>query len=115
MAGAVWLTEQLGEERLLDIGPGRGVAGLLPHPGNGSVDSSDGRGGLFEVDCLVERVSAEQPLVLVIEDVHWADSSHPTPVEVRGSAVSSKNLLPIFTYRSDDIHRQHPLRPFLPN
>jgi DNA-binding CsgD family transcriptional regulator len=117
VAGAVReLTEQIGEERLLDLaGPGReALAGLLPHLGNGSVDSSDGRGGLFEVvTVLLERVSAEQPLVLVIEDVHWADSSTRDLLRFMVRAVSSANLLLIFTYRSDDIHRQHPLRPFL--
>jgi DNA-binding NarL/FixJ family response regulator len=117
VAGALReLTDQLGEERLLELaGPGReSLAGLLPHLGPGSVDSFDGRGGLFEVvTALLERVSAEQPLVLVIEDIHWADSSTRDLLRFMVRAVSSARLLLIFTYRSDDIHRQHPLRPFL--
>jgi DNA-binding CsgD family transcriptional regulator/tetratricopeptide (TPR) repeat protein len=117
VAGALReLTDQLGEERLLELaGPGRqALAGLLPHLGKGSVDSFDGRGGLFEVvTALLERVSAEQPLVLVIEDVHWADSSTRDLLRFMVRAVSAAHLLLIFTYRSDDIHRQHPLRPFL--
>lgn len=117
VAGAVReLIAQLGEERLLELaGPGRqALAGLLPQLAIGAGETVDGRGGLFEVvTVLLERVSAQQPLVLVIEDIHWADSSTRDLLRFAVRALSSAHLVLIFTYRSDEIHRTHPLRPFL--
>ena len=53
-------------------------------------------------------------MLLVIEDLHWADSSTRAlpglPVAQRSAASA---LLVVATYRSDELHRRHPLRPLL--
>jgi DNA-binding CsgD family transcriptional regulator/tetratricopeptide (TPR) repeat protein len=55
---------------------------------------------------------AEQSTVLlVLEDVHWADSSTRDLVGFLLSRTIGENVRLIVTYRSDDLHRRHPLRP----
>ena len=72
------------------------------------------RGVLFElVAALLGRLAEQQPLVLVIEDLHWADRSTR---DLMGFLVRSARLpqvLLLATYRTDELHRGHPLRPFL--
>ena len=53
-------------------------------------------------------------MVLVIEDMHWADRSTRDLLAflIRNQA-SLDGVLIVVTYRSDDLHRTHPLRPLL--
>ncbi|GAB3985171.1 LuxR family transcriptional regulator [Plantactinospora veratri] len=72
------------------------------------------RGYLFElVAGLFTRLAAQRPLVLVIEDLHWADRSTRDLIAFLARAVRPPRVLLICTYRSDELHRGHPLRPFL--
>jgi len=91
----------------------REFARLLPELG--PADAGDARRGqLFElVAALFARVSAERPLVLVIEDLHWADRSTRDLIAFLVRAARLPYLLLIATYRTDELHRGHPLRPFL--
>jgi len=56
---------------------------------------------------------AGSPLVLVVEDVHWADESTRDVLRFVVARLRSQHLLLVVTYRSDDVHRRHPLRPVL--
>ena len=56
------------------------------------------------------RASEERPLVLVIEDLHWADGSTRDLLRFLVRNMRSERLLIVATYRSDDLHRRHPLR-----
>ncbi|WP_233604534.1 AAA family ATPase [Micromonospora sp. HM5-17] len=72
------------------------------------------RGYLFELVAeLFGRLAAERPLVLVIEDLHWADRSTRDLIAFLARVVRPARVLLICTYRSDELHRGHPLRPFL--
>lgn len=117
IAGALRdLLAQLGEEAFLDLaGPGRDVLpSLLPELGARIGSMADGRGRLFEVvTVLLERVSAERPLVVVIEDVHWADGSTRDLLRFVIRALGSARVVLVGTYRADELHRKHPLRPLL--
>jgi DNA-binding CsgD family transcriptional regulator/tetratricopeptide (TPR) repeat protein len=62
---------------------------------------------------LVEGLAAHHPLVIVIEDLHWADASTRNAVGYVARRLASLPVLLIVTYRSDELHRRHPLRPFL--
>jgi DNA-binding CsgD family transcriptional regulator/tetratricopeptide (TPR) repeat protein len=62
---------------------------------------------------LVESLAARRPLVIVIEDLHWADASTRNVVGYLARRLGSLPVLLIVTYRSDELHRRHPLRPFL--
>ena len=51
--------------------------------------------------------------MLVIEDLHWADSSTRSFIGFLARSVCNERLLVVGTYRSDELHRRHPLRPLL--
>jgi len=91
-------------------------ARLLPElgPAGPQRDVESGRGQLFDlVAGLFERLAAEQPVVLVVEDLHWADRSTRDLVHfLLRSGRAARSML-IATYRTDELHRGHPLRPFL--
>ena len=63
---------------------------------------------------LLERLAEAGPVILVIEDLHWADRSTPDLLAflIRNQP-SLDGVLIVVTYRSDDLHRTHPLRPLL--
>lgn len=117
IAGALReLSGQLGAEQLLELaGPGGSIlSALLPQLGESAESISDGRGRLFEVvTVLLERASAEHPLVFVVEDLHWADASTRDLLRFAIRALDGARVLIIASYRTDEIHRKHPLRPFL--
>lgn len=97
------------------------LARLLP--GLGGSDGPDpladqrdehGRARLFELTSrLLERLSEERTLVVALEDLHWADRSTRELLGYLLRSLSRGRLVVLATYRSDDIHRRHPLRPFL--
>ena len=62
---------------------------------------------------LFADLSSEGPVVLAIEDLHWADRSTRDLLSYLIRSAGDEMLLLICTYRSDELHRQHPLRPFL--
>ncbi|MGH3446592.1 MAG: helix-turn-helix transcriptional regulator [Nocardioidaceae bacterium] len=69
------------------------------------------RGDLFEAaHAALEQLAQACPLVIVVEDVHWADEStrHLLSFLFARQFVGPVSL--IASYRSDDLHRRHPLR-----
>jgi DNA-binding CsgD family transcriptional regulator/tetratricopeptide (TPR) repeat protein len=69
---------------------------------------------LFELTArLLERVAADRTVVVVLEDLHWADASTRHLLAYLFRTLRSGRLVVIATYRADDIHRRHPLRPLL--
>ena len=62
---------------------------------------------------LLESLSDPEPVVLVVEDLHWADSSTRSFIGFLSRTICSERLLVLGTYRSDELHRRHPLRPLL--
>jgi ATP/maltotriose-dependent transcriptional regulator MalT len=117
IAGALRdLSGQLGPHRLIELaGPGGSMLPtLLPELGESTGNQSDGRGRLFEVvTVLLERASVDHPLVFVVEDLHWADASTRDLLRFAIRALDGARVLIIASYRSDEVHRRHPLRPFL--
>ena len=117
IAGAVReLASQLGADQLVELaGPGRDVLpSLVPELGAAAGQVADGRVRLFEVIAvLLERVAVDRPLLLAIEDAHWADGSTLDLLRFVARALGSARVAIIVTYRSDEVHRTHPLRPFI--
>ncbi len=62
---------------------------------------------------LVEELSGERPVVVIVEDLHWSDASTRNLLMYAMRAVRDVPLLLVGTYRTDDVTRRHPLRPFL--
>ncbi|TJZ46284.1 hypothetical protein FCH28_26870 [Streptomyces piniterrae] len=93
------------------------LARILPELGETAGETHDeeiGRARLFELTArLLERLAAHRTLVIVIEDLHWADRSTRELLAYLLRALHAAGVLLVATYRSDDIHRRHPLRPFL--
>ncbi|GGV95614.1 helix-turn-helix transcriptional regulator [Streptomyces gelaticus] len=92
------------------------LARLLPELGEADRDATDehSTARLFELTArLLERISADRIVVLVLEDLHWADASTRHLLAYLFRTVRHGRLVVIGTYRSDDIHRRHPLRPLL--
>ena len=72
------------------------------------------QGRLFEqVLALLTDLSAEQPVVLAVEDLHWADRSTRDLLSFLLRNTAQEALLLICSFRSDELYRRHPLRPFL--
>ena len=72
------------------------------------------RGHLFDaVLGLLEDLGSAETLVLVLEDLHWADRSTRDLLGFLSRSLRDSRVLVVGTYRTDDLHRGHPLRPFL--
>jgi DNA-binding CsgD family transcriptional regulator/tetratricopeptide (TPR) repeat protein len=92
----------------------RDFARLLPEFGPAEPPAETRRGYLFElVATLFTRLAEEQPLVLVLEDLHWADRSTRDLIGFLVRSARLPHVLLVATYRTDELHRGHPLRPFL--
>ncbi|MDG4861732.1 AAA family ATPase, partial [Streptomyces sp. T-3] len=92
------------------------LARLLPELGemDGGHPETDGRARLFELTVrLLERLAVDRTLILVLEDLHWADRSTRELLSYLLRALADSRLLIVATYRTDDLHRRHPLRPAL--
>lgn len=55
----------------------------------------------------------EGPALLVLEDLHWADQSSRDLLAFLLGRTRDERLLVVASYRTDDLHRRHPLRPLL--
>ena len=114
------LVRDLGTDGIATLLPGGGtreLARLLPEFGEpaGNGDAGEARARLFEqVLVLLEQLADAGPVVMVIEDAHWADRSTKDLLAflIRNQHALD-GLLIVVTYRSDELHRSHPLRPLL--
>ncbi|WP_255371872.1 AAA family ATPase [Cellulosimicrobium sp. CUA-896] len=70
---------------------------------------------LFEsiAAALAASGSAQAPLVLVVEDLHWADPSSRDVLRFVVARLRTEHVVVVASYRTDDLHRRHPLRPVL--
>ncbi|MFF9167403.1 MULTISPECIES: AAA family ATPase [unclassified Streptomyces] len=92
------------------------LARLLPELGEAGPGRHDeeGMARLFELTARVlQEVAADRTVVVALEDLHWADASTRHLLAYLLRTLRSGRLVVLGTYRSDDIHRRHPLRPLL--
>ncbi|MEU6220704.1 AAA family ATPase [Streptomyces sp. NPDC047022] len=93
------------------------LARLLPELGEtrrGHRDDEEGMARLFELTArLLERIAALRTVVLILEDLHWADASTRHLLAYLVRTLRGGRVAVVASYRSDDIHRRHPLRPLL--
>ena len=61
---------------------------------------------------VLHRLAERRPVLLVVEDLHWADQSTRDLLGFLARNLRAGVAL-VLTYRSDELHRRHPLRPFL--
>ena len=97
----------------------RAPASLRPRRHSPGLGGGEGAGGaaqsrVFEaLLALLDSLSENGPVLLVIEDLHWADSSTRSFIGFLSRTICTEQLLIVGTYRSDELHRRHPLRPLL--
>ncbi|GAA1465161.1 LuxR family transcriptional regulator [Microbacterium thalassium] len=65
------------------------------------------------LEVALESLSATRHVVIVIEDLQWADASTLTLLKSLAGTLRGHHLTIVATYRSDDVDRFHPLRPVL--
>ena len=105
---------------MVDAVPGELPSGLsealvgLGRGGAGAGSAPRGRAEVLDaVLAMVESLGRDAPLVVVLEDVHWADPSTRDLVGFLLARPLAGRVLLLLTYRSDELHRRHPLRPQL--
>jgi DNA-binding CsgD family transcriptional regulator/tetratricopeptide (TPR) repeat protein len=92
---------------LARLQPGRRMMGNQARDESAALDRTD----LFEaVHALLEAAAEKAPLLLVIEDTHWADQSTRDMLSFLFSRPFVGPVAMVVSYRSDDLHRRHPLR-----
>ncbi|GAA2099454.1 LuxR family transcriptional regulator [Streptomyces albiaxialis] len=120
------LHRELGGAELTAASAGRAaeLARLLPDlappprgdaaAGSAYEEEDGGRARLFELTAqFLERLAAPRTVVLALEDLQWADRSTRELFGYLCRSLRPSRLVLLATYRTDDIHRRHPLRPFL--
>ncbi|HLH46466.1 MAG TPA: AAA family ATPase [Acidimicrobiales bacterium] len=85
------------------LGEGDGEAPGSPGP--------PGRAELFEaVHAAFSEMARSAPLLIVVEDVHWADVSTREMLSFLFARSFGEPVAIVVSYRSDDLNRRHPLR-----
>jgi DNA-binding CsgD family transcriptional regulator len=62
---------------------------------------------------MLSDLAEASPVLLVLEDLHWADRSTRDLVTFLSRVLHRERLAIVATYRTDDMHRRHPLRPVI--
>ena len=109
-----------GDERFAGALEAHPIVGRLL---SGGTDAVSDRLRLFEgIAGLLADLSEIAPVLLVLEDLHWADQSSRDLLRFllsrgilqRSAGGAPGHRLAVFaSYRADDLHRRHPLRPLL--
>lgn len=88
------------------------LPGLGPPPSGG--DPETARARLFELLLgLLETLAEEQPVILIIGDVHWADRATCDLLSFVARNLRNSAVLLVVTFRSDSLHGDDLLRRLL--
>src|SRR3954453_12944621 len=88
--------------------------GLPSAPPVETEDVGAAQSRLFEVLLsLLEQLGKDHAVVLMIEVLHWADRSTRNFLTFLARSLCRERVLVIGSYRPDELHRRHPLRPLL--
>ena len=60
---------------------------------------------------LLAELAATRPVLLILEDLHWADRSTRDLITFLSRVLHREQVAVVVTFRTDDLHRRHPLRP----
>ena len=89
---------------------GRLVPEAAPHAGNRSDAGQGGQGRLFAaVRDLLAAASTSRPILVTIEDLHWADASTLDLVTYLARSMQAERYVLVTTARLETLPRSHPL------
>jgi class 3 adenylate cyclase len=99
-----------------DLGPTAAELGqLFPQLSDGAAttpatDASQSKLRLFEsVVSLLELWAHDRGLLVVLDDIHWADESTRELLDYAARRLARRRVLLVATMRSDELDRRHPL------
>jgi DNA-binding winged helix-turn-helix (wHTH) protein len=72
--------------------------------------NGNGSSSLGELCEALESLAANHPLILIFEDIHWADTSTLDLISALARRRSRTKLMLLASYRPSDIDTEHPLR-----
>ncbi len=85
----------------------RKLPDLEPPP---ALEPEQARFRLFDsITTFLKNAAQSQPLLLVLDDLHWADRSSLLLLEFLAREIQSSPLLVLGTYRDVEVSRRHPL------
>jgi DNA-binding CsgD family transcriptional regulator len=101
------------------IGRYRQTDGLPPLPAaftqRGIIGPVTSQAALFQqIADFLGALTVAHPVVLLLDDLHWADPASLDLLRVTARATASLPLLLLTTYRADELTRRHPLYALLP-
>ena len=98
-----------GDSRLAEIIPS--ITEKLPDLASSTVlEPEQARFQLFNsVSTFLGNASSSSPILIVLEDLHWADNATLMLLEFVITAISSAPLMLLGTYRDVELGRRHPL------
>src|ERR1700761_487146 len=96
--------------QLASILPGLEAESRGPEPRSNPSDQLRLFEALLE---LIDRLTETGPVVLILEDMHWSDRSTRTFTAFLARTLRQERVCLVLTYRADELHRRHPLRPLL--
>lgn len=103
----------------LDLPTLSALAALLPElhsrrsnlPGLPTLDAEHERTRLYQaIATALQTLAHPRPLLLILEDLHWAGAATAALVEFLTMQASQHSLLILVTYREEEVPRAHPLR-----
>jgi ATP/maltotriose-dependent transcriptional regulator MalT len=91
--------------------PGAALSALLPQGGTTTDESPGTRLALLhQLLALIERAAARRPLLLVVEDLHWADSASRELFGYLARNLGERQVMLVGTVRTGELPAGHPIR-----
>lgn len=86
------------------------LAPLLPESVRAETSAADPAGFFTEVLAALGALATDRPVLVLLEDAHWADRSTRELLTFLLSRRFAGPVQLVVSYRADDLHRRHPLR-----
>ena len=94
------------------LGPLRDASAGSAGPLHAAITSRSDRDELYEA-ALAELSAAPGPVVLVVEDAHWADDATLDVLSFLARRIAGLPAVLVLSYRDDEVDRDHPLQRVL--
>ena len=97
----------------------RDLAHLLPSLGPDPVVDAGGQSQALQARLLdavlgvIQRLAEAAPVLFIVEDLHWADPATRDTMAFLARHLRTDRAILVATFRADELHRRHPLLPWL--